>query len=188
MFPSVTIFVLLISAIVKVLVYSQGCTTKKKAAQTSSAIAIANYVWARLITFKRTIIGNAFCCFTPGYSFSYPSKVCSNRNENDPSGSLIRLSLNASLKARDRYPTVSLTVATTSLLFGTCENSAYLAACEKATNTVCLCQRLNMYRKTSLLRKIDSSNLNHLSQARIRLDLVLSTFALAWAVTKAPSR
>ena len=83
---------------------------------------------------------------------------------------------------------VSLTVAATSLFFGPCENSACLTACAKATNMSCLCQRLNLYRETSLLRPSDLRNLHHLSQAQIRLDLVSSTFALAWEVTAAPSR
>ena len=89
MFPSVMIFVLLIYSDVDVLVYSQGCIAKKNAAQTSSAIAVAGSVWARLSTFKGTIIGNAFFCFTPVSSFEYPLKVYSNKNYNDPSRFLL---------------------------------------------------------------------------------------------------
>ena len=47
MFPSVMIFVLLISAVVNLLVYSQFCIAKKKAVQTSFAIAVANSIWER---------------------------------------------------------------------------------------------------------------------------------------------
>ena len=75
-----------------------GLYRKEKSAHTSSAIAVAKYVWARLSTFKRTIIGNAFCCFTSGYSFAYPLKVCYKRNGNDQSGSLLGYSLKAALK------------------------------------------------------------------------------------------
>ena len=80
MFPIVVIFDLLISAIFDVLVYSQGRIAEKKAAQTRSDIAVSNYVWEMSISFKRTIIGMAFCCFAPGSSFAYPLKVCSNKN------------------------------------------------------------------------------------------------------------
>ena len=99
MFPSFVVFVLLIYAIFNVLVYLQGCTANKKAVQTISAIAIANYVWARSINFKRMIIGMDFCCFTPGSSFAYPLKFCPNKNGNDPYGSLLGSSLKADFKA-----------------------------------------------------------------------------------------
>ena len=98
MFTGVMIFVILLSAVVDVLLYSQSCIANKKAAQTSSDIAVANSVWARLNAFKRTITGNAFCYLTPGYSFAYPLKFCSNRNDNDPSGSLLGSSLKYYLK------------------------------------------------------------------------------------------
>ena len=129
----------------------------------------------------------AFCCFMPGSSFAYPLAVCYNKNDNDPSGSIFGSSLKAALKAWDRYPMVSLNVATRNLFFGLCKNSACLAACAKATKTSCLCQRLNLSRKTSLLRSVYCKNLHHLSQEQICLALVLSTFALAWKVTEAPS-
>ena len=154
----------------------------------SSAIVVDNYVWARSSNFRITIIGNAFWCFTPGSLFEYPLKVCSNNNDNDPYKSLLGSYLKYALKAWDRYPMVSLTVAATSLLFGTWTFSACLTACAKSNNTSCLWQRLNPSRKTSLLRPIDHRNLYHLSQARIRLSLVLSTFAFYWAVTAEPSR
>ena len=133
-FTIMVIFVLLISDVVNVLVHSQVFIAKKKSAQTTSAIAVANSVWARSSTFKRTIIGRAFCCFTPGSLFAYPLKVCSNNNDNDPSGSLLRSSLKFFLMAWDRYPTVSLTIAATSLFFGPCKKLAYLIACAKANN------------------------------------------------------
>ena len=98
MFTGVMIFVILLSAVVDVLLYLQSCIANKKAAQTSSDIAVANSVWARLNAFKRTITGNAFCYLTPGYSFAYPLKFCSNRNDNDPSGSLLGSSLKYYLK------------------------------------------------------------------------------------------
>ena len=60
MFPSVTIFVIFLSAVVDVLVYSQGCIAEKNAAHISSSIAVANYIWERLSNFKRTIIVNIF--------------------------------------------------------------------------------------------------------------------------------
>ena len=93
------IFVLLLSAVVDILVYSQGHIAKKIAAQTRSAIDVANYVWARSINFKRMIIGMDFCCFTPGSSFAYPLKFCPNKNGNDPYGSLLGSSLKAAFKA-----------------------------------------------------------------------------------------
>ena len=98
MFPSVMIFILLLSPAVDILVYSQGHIAKKKAAPKISAIAVANSLWERLITFKRTIISMASCCFTPGSSFGYSLKVCSNKNDNDPSGSLLGSSLKDALK------------------------------------------------------------------------------------------
>ena len=60
-----TVFVLLLSAVVDVLVYSLGCIAKKNASQMRSAIVVANSVWERSSTCKGTIIGNAFCYFTP---------------------------------------------------------------------------------------------------------------------------
>ena len=142
----------------------------------------------RSIPFKRKIIGNTFCCFTPGYSYAYSLRVYSNKNYNDPSGCLLGLYIKADLKAQDRHPTVSLTVPATSLFFGPCENPACLMAFTKATKSSCLWKRLNLSRKTSLLRMIYCRNLHQRPQARIRLDLVLSIFTLAWAVTEAPSR
>ena len=133
---------------------------KENSAQSSSVIAVANYVWAGLSNFKSMIIGNAFCCFMPGSSFAYPLKVCSNKNENYPYGSLIRLSLKSALKGWDRYPTVSLTVAATSVFFGPCENSACLTSCVKATKMSCLFQHLNTSTKTFLLRSIYRMNLS----------------------------
>ena len=125
----------------------------------SSAIVVDNYVWARSSNFKITIIGNAFWCFTPGSLFEYPLKVCSNNNDNDPYRSLLGSYLKYALKAWDRYPMVSLTVAATSLLFGTWTFSACLTACAKATKTSCLWQWLNPLRKTLLIRTIDLRNL-----------------------------
>ena len=101
------------------------------------------------------IIGMAFCFFEPVSSFPYPLKLCSNNNDNDPSGSLLGSSLKAALKDWYRYPMVSLTVVATSLFFCPCKNSACLTACVKATKTSCLCQRLNTSRKTLLLSLID---------------------------------
>ena len=92
------IFVQLISAVVDVLVYFQGHIAKKKEAQTRSDIAVSNSVWARSSNFKRTIIGMEFFCFTPGYLFGYPLKVCYKNNGNDPYGSLLGSSLKAALK------------------------------------------------------------------------------------------
>ena len=163
MFPSVVIFVHLFSAAVDVLVHSQCCIAKKKAVQTSSDIAIANSVSTRSSTFKRTMIGDSFCCFTPGSSFAYPLKVCSNRNDNDPYGYLLGLSLKAALKDWDSYPKVSMTVAATSILFSPCKNLACLTACAKSTKMIYLCQRMNLSRKTPLIRPIDRRNLHHLS-------------------------
>ena len=120
MIPSVVVFVLLVSTVVDVLVNLQGCIMNKKSAQTRSAIAVANSVWARLSNFNRTIIGMAFCCFTHGPSLSYPLKVCPNNNENGQSGSPLGSSLKYALKALDRYPMVTLTDAVTSLFFGPC--------------------------------------------------------------------
>ena len=99
MFPSVRIFVPLIYAVVDVLMYLPGSIAKKKPAQKRSAIAVANYVWARPSNFNRTIIVMAFCCFTPGSLLAYPLKVCSNKNENEPSGSLIGSYLKYALEA-----------------------------------------------------------------------------------------
>ena len=63
------------------------------------------------------------------------------------------------------------------------EKLSYLKSCVKATNTICRCQRMNPSGNISLLRPLDRRNLHHLSQAWIRLALVLSTFTLAWGVT-----
>ena len=140
---------------------------------------VANSVWARSSIFKKIIIGNAFCCFIPGSSFVYPLKVCSNKNNNDPYGSILQSYLKFALKAWDRHPAVSMTVSATSIFFGPLTNSACLTACAKVTRTIFLSQMLNLSRKTSLLKPINHRNLHHLSQSRIRLDLVLSTFELA---------
>ena len=80
MFLNVMIFVLLVSTVVDVLVYSNVRIAKKNAAHTRSDIAVANSVWARSSNFKRTIIGVTFCCIAPGSSFAYPLKVCPNNN------------------------------------------------------------------------------------------------------------
>ena len=55
----------LLSTIVNVLMYLQGWIAKKNAAQMSSDIALSDSIWARSSNFIGTIIGNAFCCFTP---------------------------------------------------------------------------------------------------------------------------
>ena len=44
MFPSVIIFIVFFYDVFDILVYLQGRTAKKKLAQTSSDIAVANYV------------------------------------------------------------------------------------------------------------------------------------------------
>ena len=187
MFPSVMIYVLLPSAVFDILVYSQGCITKGKATQKRSAIAVANYVWEISSTFKTPIISMEFYCFMAGSSFVYPLKVCSNKNDNERSGSLLGSSLKSDLKAWDRYPTLFMTFATTSLFFGPCKKSACMTAYVNATKTSCICQWLKPTRNTSLLRTIGCRNLHHLTQAELRLDLVLSTFALAWEVAAASS-
>ena len=99
MFPSVMIFIILISAGVEDLLYSQGLIVKKKTAHIISVITVATSVLAKSSTFKRTNIGIAFCSFTPESLFTYPLKVCSNKDNNGPSGSLTGLSLKAALKA-----------------------------------------------------------------------------------------
>ena len=99
MFPSVIIFVLFLFNVVDVLVYLQGCIVEKNSAQTSFAIAVANSVLVRSSTFKRMIISKAFCCFIPGSSFAYPLNVCFNKDDNDPSGSLLGLYIKGALKA-----------------------------------------------------------------------------------------
>ena len=76
------IFFIFISAVVYVFVYSPDCIAKKNVAQMSSNIAVANSVWERSSNSKRMIIGNAFCCFMPVYSFVHPLKVCSDNNDN----------------------------------------------------------------------------------------------------------
>ena len=83
------IFVIFIYYVVDVLLYSQCCIANKDTAQMSYDITVAYSFWARSSTFKMTIIGNNLCCFTPVYSFLYPLKVCSDKNDNDPSRSLI---------------------------------------------------------------------------------------------------
>ena len=99
MFPSVTIFVLMVSVVVEILLYLRGHIVKKNAVQTSSAIDVSNYVWARSSTFKRTIIGKALCFFIPGSSFAYPLNVYFNKNYNDPYGYIIGPSLKDTLKS-----------------------------------------------------------------------------------------
>ena len=83
------IYVLLISSVVDVLVYSQGRIAKKKSVQTRSDIAVANSVWVRSSTFKRAIIGMDFFCFVPVSLFVCTFKVYSNKNNNDLFGSLL---------------------------------------------------------------------------------------------------
>ena len=92
-------FFLLLSSVVKILVYSQGCIDRKNVAQISSVIAVADSVWTRLSNFKGAIIGNNFYCFTPISLFAYPLKVCSNKKDNDAYGSLPGLFHKADLKA-----------------------------------------------------------------------------------------
>ena len=119
MFPSLMVFVILLSAVLDVLVYLQDRIAKRKAAYTSSAIAISKSVWARSSNFRRKIISNYFYFFKSGSSFAYPLKVCSKRNGNDSYGYLLGSYLKSALKAWDRYTTVSLTVSVTSLSFVT---------------------------------------------------------------------
>ena len=75
------------------------------------------------------------CCFLSVSLFAFTLKVCSNKNDNDPSGSLLWLSLKASLEAWDMYPMASLTVAATSLFFDPWKISACLTTLAKATKT-----------------------------------------------------
>ena len=89
MFTSVMIIVLLLSAVVDVSLYPQGRIRKKKATQKISVIAVANSVWARLSNFNETTIGMEFFLFMTESLFACPLKLCSNKNYNEPYGSLI---------------------------------------------------------------------------------------------------
>ena len=93
------IFIIFISAVFSVLVYLQGCIAKKNASQMSSSIDVAGSIWAKLSTFKGKIVSNAFCYFTPVSSFAYSLTVCSNNNDNYPSGSLLGSFFKSELQA-----------------------------------------------------------------------------------------
>ncbi len=141
--------------------YSHDHMAKKIAMVVSCPIAHCNFVFFCFAILAMTQMGMAFCCFCLGLLLTYDLYCCCRRKQDWRSLSLYGLGCPCSRKVKHILEMVFLTVPAARVLKASLENLPSLTAIAKVQMRRICWHLLNLSRKGSWERPIDSRYLIH---------------------------